>query len=93
MGTLPPGIHTGTTGLGDSMVSEDSGYRYWCVTCDLRHPHDVKHKTAINAASDHAAHNGGHTVFILRHGMSTLEVFWFPPHAVGRLPIRYEDGL
>jgi heterodisulfide reductase subunit C len=62
------------------MVGEDAAYRWWCVTCNVRHPHDVKHRTAVNKASDHAAKNGGHTVFILRGGKATLEVFWFPPH-------------
>jgi hypothetical protein len=68
------------------MVTEDGGYRWWCVTCEFRHAHDVTHRTALKAASDHAANNRGHTVFILRHGMSTLEVFWFPPLTIEQLP-------
>lgn len=66
------------------MVGE-AAYRWWCVTCNHKHPHNVKHRTAVNAASDHAAQNGGHTVFILHNGKSTLEVFWYPPHTIDPL--------
>lgn len=60
----------------------NTGYRWWCITCDTWHPRDVSHSTAAHGASDHAAKNNGHTVFVMRHGRTRLELFYFPPNAM-----------
>jgi hypothetical protein len=61
-------------------------FGYTCITCNTRIGCHLSRLGAVRQAGDHAAQNGGHSVFLMHNGKSTLDVYWYPPHTINRLP-------
>jgi hypothetical protein len=68
------------------MGREGLVYGFQCMTCQRKAGCHLSRRSAVNQGDLHAAQNGGHSVFLMRLGKSTLDVFHYPPHTIDRLP-------
>lgn len=63
-------------------MAGEAVFGYQCVSCQRKVSSHLSRRGAVKQGEDHAAYNGGHTVFLTHRGKITLDVFWYPPHTL-----------
>ena len=55
----------------------ETAYGFVCVDCKVKTRAGLSYVSACRRASNHAAKQRGHHVFVLERGLATLDVYWY----------------